>query len=244
MKRSCVMVALSIGLLAACSPMAQADTSVWSTVTDLQTSGSIVATNSVGCWMLGEATSTTGSDFQQLPYYTTSFGQETGGPAAWYGSVDYGAVTNYGQPSMYISSGHLNVHPGYPNATNPYHADLRWTAPSAGTYTVSATWTDLANGPTNGTATEGVEVYLAKSGVGMFEGFTSLEDSVLSASTTQQLTLAKGDTLDFIVDSRGSHWSDLTQLDATISAVPEPATSFVLTTGLVGLLAYAWRKRK
>jgi len=33
-------------------------------------------------------------------------------------------------------------------------------------------------------------------------------------------------------------------LGATITAVPEPGTLVMLVAGIVGLAAYAWRKRK
>ena len=37
---------------------------------------------------------------------------------------------------------------------------------------------------------------------------------------------------------------DPTQLDATIHLVPEPSALVLLAIGLIGLLAYTWRKRK
>ena len=245
MNRKLTSVMSVVAAIVVCGlQVAQAD---WVTSTDLGSGESITTSNPCGDWTLGEAALGTGAGFTALPTYTTSYGQASGGPSAWYGSDPTGgAVPNYGLPVMWFSAGHLIVLPHYAleDGTTLTDGDLRWTAPQAGKYNVSALWTDLGNGPTQYPGTEGVQVTLAKNGVSLFGAFVALEDNIPSASTSQQVTLAAGDTLDFVVNSRGSQWNDVTQLDATIQSVPEPSALVLLAVGLIGLLAYAWRKRK
>jgi threonine dehydrogenase-like Zn-dependent dehydrogenase len=63
--------------------------------------------------------------------------------------------------------------------------------------------------------------------------------------SSSAITVHAGDYIDFFVDKyNGSLTNDLTVVHATISEVPEPATIVMLASGLIGLLAYAWRKRK
>jgi hypothetical protein len=247
MNRKLTSVMVVVVAMVVYAQTATATTMSWDSTTDLGTADSIMATNTVGAWTLGEAAAGTGAGFTALPNYTTSYAQASGGSPAWYGSDPTGgAVPNYGLPMMNFSAGHLVVLPHYAleDGSTLTNGDLRWTAPQAGTYNVSARWTDLGNGATGGgPETIGVTVTLAKNGLSLFSDFVASEGGIPSVSVARQMTLAAGDTLDFVVNSRGSHWNDPTQLDATITTVPEPTTLALSLSGLLGLLAYAWRKR-
>ena len=58
------------------------------------------------------------------------------------------------------------------------------------------------------------------------------------------LHLVAGDRINFMVDTDGGDFGDTSTLSARITLVPEPGTLALLATGLLGMLAYAWRKRK
>ena len=207
----------------------------------------ITASNPCGAWTLGEAALGTGAGFTALPNYTTSDGQATGGPSAWYGSDPTGgAVPNYGLPLMHFVAGHLVVLPHYDveDGTTLTDGDLLRGRRRLGNTTSPPHGRTSAAGPTQYPGTEGVQVTLSQNGVSLFGAFVGLEDGIPSANTSNQVTLAAGGTLDFVVNSRGSQWNDDTQLDATIQSVPEPSALVLLAFGLIGLLAYAWRKRK
>ena len=69
-------------------------------------------------------------------------------------------------------------------------------------------------------------------------------DLVTPVHDVYSLTVATGDTIDFVVGEAGAGNHAGTRLDATITPTPEPGTVVLLLTGLFGLLAYAWRKRR
>lgn len=78
-------------------------------------------------------------------------------------------------------------------------------------------------------------------GPGEFKDFTAVftGDSLIN----EDLGIAQGDVLTPLIVVCAGVYVD--NVRVTISPViPEPSTLVLLTTGLVGLLAYAWRKRK
>jgi hypothetical protein len=77
---------------------------------------------------------------------------------------------------------------------------------------------------------------IAQSGTAPSLSYSSGENDIL---------VHAGDHIDFTIDSGSAGWNkDMTGLAVTITQTPEPATMAMLVSGLVGLLAYAWRKRK
>ena len=99
------------------------------------------------------------------------------------------------------------IHPG---PRGEYSA-VRWTAPSADRYSVEAAFQGLANATT--------DVHLLHNGQPLFEARLNLENNPNSARHSAQLTLARGDTVDFVVGwGNGNYGSDSTALDATIKS--------------------------
>jgi hypothetical protein len=128
----------------------------------------------------------------------------------------------------------LDLH-GSTNDTG--YANVRWTAPTAGVINVSATFTDTAVEPgvfaTPYVRINGGEFQSLGSGAATSTG--------VSWSSTGMEVMA-GNTIDFLAVGNGG---TLTRLDATITmtTVPEPSAIVLLGSGILGLLAYAWRKR-
>ena len=141
---------------------------------------------------------------------------------------------------------------------------IRWTAPTAGNYAISASFSYQGSnaaqwGPVDVYIRHGNENAGITVGNTLFSGtidkyIGSLANNYADASsygTTSKLTysgsvaLAAGETVDFIANEEWLgrlNWAGVT---ATVtSVVPEPTTGVLLVIGLIGLLCYAWRKRK
>jgi hypothetical protein len=132
--------------------------------------------------------------------------------------------------SVRVAPGALVMHPG----RNGEVAILRWIAPAAGLYAVSAKFggADIGVGVT--------DAHVLKNGVGLFQGTVNALDPQLSApkAWTGELTLAAGDTLDFAVGDGGNGpSSDSTRLEATVVACPGGVCS-TPSAGLVGYWSF------
>jgi len=114
---------------------------------------------------------------------------------------------------------------------------LRWTAPTSGKYEVSAYWRDL-----DCLGGDGAEGLVLVNGSTAFSQLWLDGGSAELSSMTK--TLNAGDTVDFVLANNGSYNYDTTAFNATITAVPEPAT----IAGLAGLLIAGvivwWRRRR
>jgi hypothetical protein len=113
---------------------------------------------------------------------------------------------------------------------------VQWTAPAAGTYTFSTSFTILDSDPT-GIIGE------------VFEGKSEIYSGVLtspkaSESFSDSVDLAAGETLQFVVNNDGSYYDDSTALTATISSTPLPSTWTMLIAGFVGCGFFAFRGTK
>ena len=111
------------------------------------------------------------------------------------------------------------LHPG----PNGEYSVLRWTAPAAGRYTVTATFSGLFNAT--------VDAHLLHNGRSRFDALLNLQGRPNAATNVTELDLARNDTLDFVVGcGNGSYGSDSTALSLAIKSptgrVFDPAADF------------------
>ena len=86
--------------------------------------------------------------------------------------------------------GRLAFHPG---PANEFSA-MRWTAPAAGQYGVSATFTGFAERATT-------DVHVLHNGKALFDGLINLGQSGNEAAFSRSIAIGQGDTIDFVVGS-------------------------------------------
>lgn len=124
---------------------------------------------------------------------------------------------------------------------------LTWTAPSAGTINIAATYRNLYASTTSLFTTGSVYV-LTPNGTG---GYSQLFYSYLSAGNTAAnvnltgVAVTANQKILFDVGHLGTDFDAVGFTGAiTFSAVPEPSSIAIVGSALIGLLAYAWRKRR
>ena len=128
---------------------------------------------------------------------------------------------------IYMHPGGISVDGGTPPINN---AVLRFTTTNAGIYSVTGDWESLDKGSTIN--------YILHNGVTLFS--SSNDNSIFNLSG---ISLANGDTIDFVVNSNGDPFYDSTGLRATIVGVPEPTTMALFGLGGIGLAGIAKRRR-
>ncbi len=129
--------------------------------------------------------------------------------------------------------GQFSLHPSQGGPPNDAYCVARWTAPDAGVYAVSATFTGLDY------ITPGIEVTSATVHV-LVNGTSHFDDSIIgddaSATYSTSVTLLAGDTVDFVVGDSGGDNYDTTALDATVSLAPTIPTVSEWGMGVMTLL--------
>jgi hypothetical protein len=125
----------------------------------------------------------------------------------------------------------------HPSSGNEY-AVVRWTAPVANTYYVSAYWQD--EDPHGGNGATG-DIVL--NGTSLFSGSWANGGTAVTSGTLT-LNLTAGARIDFLVGSSGDWAFDSTRFNATIIPIPEPSVSLFIPLGLVALAASrrCWRR--
>jgi hypothetical protein len=208
---------------------ARANTITYDAVTDFS------ASNPSGAWSYG--TGTVGSSFVPFTQYGAADAGITGltGWSTGSGSPPYAGLNTTGSTivtgTVMLPTNVLDLHPG--PATDTI---VRWTAPAAGTYSISGLFELLDIAPT-GIIGE------------IFDNGTQLYSQLLTGPGANQATetpgeaasfmlhvdLTAGDVLAFGVNNDGNFHDDSTGFTATISAVPEPVSAVVFAAGLAGL---------
>jgi hypothetical protein len=117
---------------------------------------------------------------------------------------------------------------------------VRWTAPSAGTYSISGLFQGDDNGLNHGHTVEILEnssaVLLAPTNISSFGQQVPFSTNV---------SLAQGNTIDFMVNGATNYNNLGTGLSATItsSVVPEPSAWLLLMVGGAACVPMYWRHR-
>lgn len=119
-----------------------------------------------------------------------------------------------------VDPGALVVHPG--DLADEGFVFVRFTAPAASDYDISAVFEalDTTDGAQSLVVVNGASTLFDQTIVGF--GNSTMFDSAASVS------LALGDTIDFIVGNGGSFTNDSVQLDAFVTQIPAPSAAAVL----------------
>ena len=149
-----------------------------------------------------------------------------------------------------LRPGALILRTGNGPAYVPNSGDLRFTAPRNGEYTVNAQMfcafvprSDYHNQSEVCTVKVGGVTDQSQGITGYY--YDNPYDTVTRTTFTysKTLSLTAGTNVDFLVTA-GPPVAQAVGAFITITPTPEPGTLVLLVTGLLGLLAYAWRKRK
>jgi hypothetical protein len=144
-----------------------------------------------------------------------------------------------------VADGEVRLHPGNLSAPAPYtsgknQAVIGFKAPYTATYSISYSLADRASGDG-----DGASFGLYKQDVGLLDSGYWDDGGSLALRTLTGVSLSAGQMLYLNVGNRGTIASDLTGVYLQVSSpIPEPGVITLCGIGLIGLLAYAWRKRK
>lgn len=130
--------------------------------------------------------------------------------------------------------GRLSFHPG----PNGEFSVVRWTAPADGEYALKAGFRAIDQQTTT-------DVHILYNGQPLFDGFVRLEGSGPFVLHEQSLSVAQGDTLDFVVGwGNGAHICDSTGLEVSITGadgrVYDPAKDFSFERNPNGVWTYGY----
>jgi hypothetical protein len=229
--RTCCVAAAFIAVLGLGVAAAQAGAG-WDLSTDFSTSS-----NPNGVWSYGLGSGHVGWSY--LPVFedwTTARGAP--GLGAWergVGAFDPGVIYNttgspvaafgftWGPHEVSLDTYGANESPvGWPI--------VRFTAPADGLYDWSTTWHNLAGGG------NGTDIWCYSEPL----FWVHLGPATSGTFAYSALSLLAGQTVCIAAAGNGT----VTGVDMTVTAVPEPGTLVLLASGLIGLVAYGWRKRK
>lgn len=167
--------------------------------------------NPNGVWTYGESTSGT-------------FAADAGvNGTAWAGA----GTSNFSSIGKSPLASGLVLTPGQTGAS----ADLRWTAPADGTYTLSGTFNDFAGNASDDVSVlvNGVSVVSANVGASVTGGQTDVP-------IAHSATLHAGNTVDFLVGPGSDGWDANDQVSLAITITSGTTNTSTLTTTVSGRL--------
>ncbi len=169
-------------------------------------------------WSYGYRANPTGSGLTLFSNHENAFDCQNDNMEGWqFGSPPWPLVaanvsgtSNRPCPELgLLGPDELDVHPGN-GFSQQSSAVVRWTAPAAGSYDISATWRDIdLNGG------DGFGAHIVVNGVSIFDANAANGGST---SDMRTMTLSAGDLVDFVVDPgpSGDQNFDATALKADI----------------------------
>ena len=209
-------------------------------------------TNPLGQWAYGQMDmldATPTSTFTPYPIYTAPPVWAIPGVEAWEATDANGNNSNISHnttgstANMYDSNWYPDAVVAHPFG-NPgrLSATARWTAPEAGIYTIDSSFMRVQYHHT----VIDVPVSVSHDATELFSSETAGVDVAVPYDNIG-VTMAAGEALYFSAIPN-MEWGAVAwvQIDATITdgGIPEPGTLALLATGLIGLLCYAWKKRR
>jgi PEP-CTERM motif len=198
---------------------------------------------STSLWRYGTSTTLAGT-FTNMPthgsqvstpaYDWWSFTGPFIGPVMGFNSS--GSTITFATPTALIwPADEVLIAPGAKNGT-PSFITLRWLAPESGLYDINGKFSDLQRA----SVITDILVGGASLSSGSFAGVSAHQgDHPFQLS---KVFLGQGQTVDFVVGSLGEDGNDVLGIQATISAVPEPAAVVLFGLGAAGLIVIARRR--
>lgn len=131
-----------------------------------------------------------------------------------------------------LEPGDLLIHPMAAASLTTYNV-IRWTAPSMGTYDIDTSW--FAASAVVGPVNDGIDSHIVLNGVSIFDSIVAPGETIMD---TRSVNLQAGDYIDFIIGPgvSGSANDDSTIFNATIVAVPEISTTWMIAASAPFLL--------
>lgn len=190
-----------------------------------------------GAWSYGTTGTSLDGAFNAFSQASSIAGYDYWSGAS-YAQIGKAGPSGFASGTVSVPAGSLNVSPG----SSGEYAVLRFTAQTAGAYSISAAfWGDDFAGPTT------TDVHVRSNGSDLFAGDIASYGQATGLAWSGPIVLAAGQALDFAVgyganktynyDNTGLNVS-ITQAEAPAGAdVPEPASLATLALGLGALLA-------